>query len=848
MSVSTFPIIPHTQNVSANPLRTKIWLSVLAINLAVAGLIGFSLYYCNQDRTRWHSELITFTLFMAVFLLISTQSARLLTRELRRSRAAELALRQSQQNFRTLVENANDIIFVLSVEGIFTYVSPNWRDAFGYELAETIGKPFTPFVHPDDVATCFEALQQVSGSGEKLSDIVYRVQHKNGDWIWYSANASLLHDAESGEFSFLGIGRDITERKLAVEALIASETRFKQLLLDIPAIAVQGYAPDGTTRYWNHASERLYGYSAQEAIGQNLLDLIIPPEMRGDVEQAILFMAGSGQAVPASELSQMRKDGTHVPVFSSHAIVQSPGKEQELFCLDIDLTDLKRAEAALQKKEQYQRALLDNFPFAVWLKDTESRYLAVNKKFIDSYTPSSTGSIIGKNDFDFMPQELAETYQTKDREVMRTGRTIMYEEETAEHGVRTWTQTYKTPVISENGELFGTVGFTRDITAQKELEEERIKLEKLESLGVLAGGIAHDFNNILAGIMGSISYAQKFIEPEHRSYKSLCTAEKASARAAELSRQLLTFARGGVPAKTRVTVEQLINECVTTALRSSHVHGVITISPTLHAIEADEVQIRQAFTNIITNAVQAMPGGGIITVTACNEIIPEANPLSLPAGMYLNISFTDQGCGISEENLTKIFDPYFTTKSTGNGLGLASAYSIVTKHGGNLRVTSTPEAGTTFSVYLPAIEDSYSPPDTEPPILADKNHSGAAVLVMDDEEIIRDITTSMLEAYGYKVTSCADGTEAVERFKTAQKSGAPFSAVIMDLTVPGGMGGKEAARLIHAINPSACLIVSSGYSEDPVVANFRDFGFAGVLSKPYRMEDIDRLLGRLLSS
>ncbi|MDD2851044.1 MAG: PAS domain S-box protein [Desulfuromonadaceae bacterium] len=846
--MSTFPIIPHTQNVSANPLRTKIWLSVLAINLAVAGLIGFSLYYCNQDRTRWHSELITFTLFMAVFLLISTQSARLLTRELRRSRAAELALRQSQQNFRTLVENANDIIFVLSVEGIFTYVSPNWRDAFGYELAETIGKPFTPFVHPDDVATCFEALQQVSGSGEKLSDIVYRVQHKNGDWIWYSANASLLHDAESGEFSFLGIGRDITERKLAVEALIASETRFKQLLLDIPAIAVQGYAPDGTTRYWNHASERLYGYSAQEAIGQNLLDLIIPPEMRGDVEQAILFMAGSGQAVPASELSQMRKDGTHVPVFSSHAIVQSPGKEQELFCLDIDLTDLKRAEAALQKKEQYQRALLDNFPFAVWLKDTESRYLAVNKKFIDSYTPSSTGSIIGKNDFDFMPQELAETYQTKDREVMRTGRTIMYEEETAEHGVRTWTQTYKTPVISENGELFGTVGFTRDITAQKELEEERIKLEKLESLGVLAGGIAHDFNNILAGIMGSISYAQKFIEPEHRSYKSLCTAEKASARAAELSRQLLTFARGGVPAKTRVTVEQLINECVTTALRSSHVHGVITISPTLHAIEADEVQIRQAFTNIITNAVQAMPGGGIITVTACNEIIPEANPLSLPAGMYLNISFTDQGCGISEENLTKIFDPYFTTKSTGNGLGLASAYSIVTKHGGNLRVTSTPEAGTTFSVYLPAIEDSYSPPDTEPPILADKNHSGAAVLVMDDEEIIRDITTSMLEAYGYKVTSCADGTEAVERFKTAQKSGAPFSAVIMDLTVPGGMGGKEAARLIHAINPSACLIVSSGYSEDPVVANFRDFGFAGVLSKPYRMEDIDRLLGRLLSS
>jgi PAS domain S-box-containing protein len=383
----------------------------------------------------------------------------------------------------------------------------------------------------------------------------------------------------------------------------------------------------------------------------------------------------------------------------------------------------------------------------------------------------------------------------------------------------------------------------RDITERRTMQDERIKSQKLESLGVLAGGIAHDFNNILTGIMGNISFARKFIDESHRSLKILEQAEKASQRAADLAHQLLTFAKGSQPIKKAVAVWQIIEASAALVLHGSNVLSTISIPEHLFAIDADEGQISQVFNNIIINAAQAMPEGGTITVTAENIMLDSSNMMSLMAGTYIKVTFTDTGCGISAEDQKKIFDPYFTTKPSGNGLGLASVYSIISKHGGHISVRSSVGKGTSFYILLPA--GNCIPTATDNDAIAEKSAKHHSLLVMDDEEIIRNLVSDMLSDLGYHVQTCSNGDEAVALYTASMAAEIPFSAVIMDLTVPGGMGGKEAAQHILKTDPQARLIVSSGYSNDPVMADCRRFGFCATIVKPYTIDEVVRVLNGL---
>ena len=400
-------------------------------------------------------------------------------------------------------------------------------------------------------------------------------------------------------------------------------------------------------------------------------------------------------------------------------------------------------------------------------------------------------------------------------------------------------------VHNEDGIIAGIVTSCRDITEHKENEEELLKNEKLGSLGILAGGIAHDFNNILTGIIGNISFAKVFLDTTHKSYKLLAEAEKASQRAGELAHQLLTFSRGGEPVKKVVSPQHLINEAISLVLRGSNVKATVDIHNSIHAIEADEGQMSQVFHNIIINATQAMPGGGTLMVTARNEMIAENNPLSLPPGTYIRVVFADQGCGISDDHLKKIFDPYFTTKSAGNGLGLASVHSIIKRHGGHIGVSSMVGKGTTFTIFLPSLGERYAKFQADIITQAKGRHRGGSILVMDDEEMIRDIAASMLTHLGYEVTTCATGDEAVELYKKSMESGHPFLTVIMDLTIPGGLGGKQAASQIHTLFPNARLIVSSGYSNDPIMSNYQEYGFSGAIAKPYNVDEVEQVLSSL---
>ncbi|MDK9707382.1 MAG: ATP-binding protein [Desulforhopalus sp.] len=399
-------------------------------------------------------------------------------------------------------------------------------------------------------------------------------------------------------------------------------------------------------------------------------------------------------------------------------------------------------------------------------------------------------------------------------------------------------------VIPLKGEAH-IIAITRDITERKEREKELLKIEKLESLGVLAGGIAHDFNNILTGIMGNISLAKVFLDTSHKSYKPLTEAEKASSRAGELAHQLLTFARGGEPVKKVVSPKDIVKEALSFTLHGSNIKAIIDIPDSIHAVDADEGQISQVFHNLIINASQAMPEGGQITVSAQNETLAGNNSLSLQPGPYIRLTFTDQGCGISADDMQRVFDPYFTTKSTGNGLGLASVHSIINRHGGHISVSSTPGKGTSFTIYLPSLAAEYASIQTGMATEVLGEHRGGAILVMDDEEMIRNIAVSILTHLGYEVTTCATGESAIDLYKTSVEAGSPFMAVIMDLTIPGGLGGKQAAEQILSLYPRACLVVSSGYSNDPIMSNYQEYGFSAAIAKPYNIQGFEKVLGSL---
>jgi len=388
-----------------------------------------------------------------------------------------------------------------------------------------------------------------------------------------------------------------------------------------------------------------------------------------------------------------------------------------------------------------------------------------------------------------------------------------------------------------------TLNFLSDITEKRQLEEELLKAQKLESIGVLAGGIAHDFNNILASIMGNISLAKLDADPKDRIYDFLEKAEKASKRATGLTQQLLTFSRGGAPVKKVSSVSDVIVDCATFVLSGSKVRCDFDLPTDLWPVEIDVDQISQVIQNIIINADQAMPYGGIIRIRGANITVGANYGLPLTPGRYVKIAIQDLGSGIPEVYLNKIFDPYFTSKQNGVGLGLATAYSIIRRHDGHIGVESQIGVGTTFTVYLPTSkEEAIGASEEKRDPLPDRGK----ILAMDDEVMIRELIGHMLRRLGYDAEVARDGEEAVHLYRCAFEAGAPFDGVILDLTVPGAMGGKATLDKLREINPDVKAIVSSGYSNDPIMSNYKNYGFCGVVVKPFNMQKLSETLKSVL--
>ncbi len=386
------------------------------------------------------------------------------------------------------------------------------------------------------------------------------------------------------------------------------------------------------------------------------------------------------------------------------------------------------------------------------------------------------------------------------------------------------------------------VRLQNEIAERERIESEFSRIQKLESLGLLAGGIAHDFNNLLGAVMGNISMALLDLDPSSRAYDQLAKADRASLRAQELTRQLLVFSRGGAPVKRPVSLPAVLAEAAGFSLRGSRVLHELALPKDLWPVEADEGQMMQVFNNLLINADHAMPRGGIIRISGENMTLGPNEVPTLAAGRYVMVSVRDAGTGIPKEHLDRIFDPYFTTKQKGSGLGLAATYSIIRRHDGHITVESELGRGSTFRLFLPASDGVVAPPARPEKVLMGRGR----VLIMDDEEEMRETTASMLERLGYDVEHATEGAEAVEKYRVAREDGTPFDAVIMDLTIPGGMGGKEAVRKLLAVDRNARVIASSGYSDDPVMADFLTFGFQDVVVKPYRIRDLSEVMARVL--
>jgi PAS domain S-box-containing protein len=399
------------------------------------------------------------------------------------------------------------------------------------------------------------------------------------------------------------------------------------------------------------------------------------------------------------------------------------------------------------------------------------------------------------------------------------------------------------PIRDNDGQVTGSVFVFRDVTEQRQHEEELLRSSKLESVGLLAGGIAHDFNNVLTGIVGNLSLIREDRELPEAVRERLGKLESSAFKARTLTQQLLTFAKGGSPIKQTVSISEVIRDSVEFALRGSNLLPEFSLASNLPSVEIDKGQIGQVIQNIVINSIQAMPDGGTIKIIAQPQLLEEGNRLGLKAGAYVKASFQDFGGGIQPENLGRIFDPYFTTRKKSSGLGLATAYSIMRRHEGAITAESEWRKGCTFHLYIPASEKA-APPET--PRTPSNKTNGGRILAMDDEPSIRALLTAILSHFGYSVTTAPDGSEAIREYENALASGNPFGVVIMDLTIPGGMGGKETIRRLREIDPQVKAIVSSGYSNDPVLADYKSFGFAGRVEKPYRIQDLESAVALVL--
>lgn len=632
---------------------------------------------------------------------------------------------------------------------------------------------------------------------------------------------------------------DVTERKKAEEALRSSEAQKNAILNGITtniALVDRGlhilWANKAAANSVGRQSEEMVGHPCYSFWGDSVKPCPDCPSLKA-------IQTGKSEHIIVHAPKGMIWDEGGEPV------LDADGNVIAVVEIAQDITERKLAEAALAAEKERLAVTLRSIGDGVITTDTQGNVVIMNKvaEHLTGWLQSEAQGRPLASVFQIVNERTRRPCENPAEKVLATGSVIELANHTlliSRNGTERTIADSGAPIMNQEGVTIGVVLVFRDMTEKQRLLDALQRTDKLDSLGVLAGGIAHDFNNMLAGIFGFIGLAQTMTTDEAVS-RYLDQAMAAFGRARNLTQQLLAFSKGGAPLRKTAELGPLIRESALFALAGSNVACDFDIDADLWLADFDSSQIGQVIDNIVINAQQAMPAGGRISISARNTVLKDQESRLFKAGRCIKLSVADTGVGIPSEHLKSIFDPFFTTKQKGHGLGLATCYAIVQKHEGCIEVESVVGKGSTFHVFLPASHQESVKAVSR--ISAEHRGSGR-ILVMDDEPSIREILGRILEGMGYTVFEAKDGEDALRICAEAAKNGTPIDGAFFDLTIPGGMGGKEAGLLLRKEHPAMPVYASSGYSDDPVMARPIEYGFTDSIRKPYRKEDLAAMLNR----
>lgn len=752
------------------------------------------------------------------------------------------SLKESEAKFRNFTDSLPQVVCEIDLLGNIKYVNNFGFELFGYSK-DGIQLNLNAFnmVHPDDMDKLFKNLKLLIDTG-KVPPVDYRIRKNDGTYIVVTIYATVIkhNDILTGFRTIIVDLTDIKEKEDKIKKL--------SMVVEQSPVSVEIVDKNGIIEYVNPKFEEITLYKANEVIGKN------PKILKSGFHSKEFYKDLWNTIVKGKEwkgiFQNKKKNGE---LFWESAIISSIKDENNNIThfvgIKQDITEKIIFEKKLEEEREKLYITLKSIKEGVITLDKDGKIILLNKS-AENILEYKFEELYGKD-----LESILNIYEDQEltHKIVNYIKKLFDTQETYKNNNSYFlvSKTSKiriienslTPIKDKNGNIVGAVFVLRDITEKYKMQEEIVKSKKLESVGLLAGGIAHDFNNILTAILGNITLGKIYTNPGEKIYEILLEAEKACIRSRDLTQQLLTFSKGGLPIKKINFIEDFVKESAEFLLRGLNIKFIFECDENVLPVEFDSGQINQVVNNIIINAIQAMPDGGILKIKIKNEIISNSNIMR--DGNYVLLSFSDTGLGIKNEILDKIFDPYFTTKKNGSGLGLAIAYSIIQKHNGYIFVTSKLNHGTVFNIYLPSVTDSIKKKKeikNNEEILKLKGR----ILFMDDEDFIRDVGIKLLNYLGLDVEIAKDGEEVLKKYRKSLKDKERFDIVIMDLTVPGGMGGKETLPKLLKIDPNVKAIVSSGYSNDEVMANYKSYGFKAVIVKPYRIEDLSKILGELL--
>jgi len=745
-------------------------------------------------------------------------------------------LQESEARYRMLYEDNPAMYFTLDSTGKVLDVNTFGAEQLGYRAAELTGESVLKVFHPEDRKAVQKQMQICLDNPGNVIKWELRKVHKNGQTLWVEESARAI-PGPGGELIVLVVCEDITERKMVDKQILEQQKFLKKVINSLPHPFYVIDAKDYSVIMSNEAAGLESGLTCHQQTHQ----LDTPCFNHG--HQCPLQMVRQHQEPQVVEhLHRDKNGGYRVYQVNGCPILDDDGNVTQMIEYNIDVTEYRKAEAAVRASEARYRAVVEQSAESIFLLDIETEKVLESNRAFQQLLGYSESELKALTVYDFVAHD-REEIEANTRRILREKECQLGERKYRRKDGSRVDVEVNISTIHYDGKAVHCV-VARDLSERKQMEMERLKAQKLESLGVLAGGIAHDFNNILTVILGNISLAKMSADNDMAIHARLASAEKAMVHAQRLTGQLLTFSKGGAPVKKTMCIADLISESVRFVLQGATARAEFSLPKNLWPVAIDAGQINQVINNIVINARQAMSDGGVIRISGNNISTPEKDSTLSQTGKYVHISIADEGIGIAPEVLPKIFDPYFTDKAGGSGLGLATSYSIVKNHGGTITVESEFGKGSVFHIYLQASENT--------PLSVDLSSAetlirgDGQILVMDDKAAIRETAKEMLTHLGFTVALASHGEEALEMYRSAFRAGHPYDAVILDLTVPGKMGGRETVAYLKEFDPTVRALASTGYSADALIAEYHKHGFCGAIHKPYNLSKMSDALKTVL--